>query len=233
MDNTNFIYNEGLIKEKLFSLDSPKRTFINDRFFAPAAVLFTIKDRAKKPYELVLIHRTEGGRSHPGQMSFPGGKFESARDKSLKDTALRETEEEIGVPRKNVKILGCLHDFPTISGYNVTPFVGVINENQRMVKQESEVQAIVTVPMDFFTDKSNFRQETFIMNGNKHPVFYYDFADKEKNKTYTIWGATAHLIIVFIDLVYNLRVSEYDIRKFRVDDLEDLKLYIKNRNQTS
>jgi 8-oxo-dGTP pyrophosphatase MutT (NUDIX family) len=233
MGNKNFIYNEDLIKEKLLPFDSPQRLSIKDDFFAPAAVLFTIRDIPNKPFELVLIHRTEGGRNHAGQMSFPGGKFESTQDNSLMDTALRETEEEIGVPRKNVKILGCLHDFPTISGYNVSPFVGVISENQQMLKQESEVQAIVTVPIDFFVDKNNFREESFIMNGNKHPMFYYDYTDKKTTMTYSIWGATAHLILVFIDLVYELKISKFDLKKFRVDDLEDLKLYIKNRNLTS
>ena len=148
----NLIFDEALIKEKLLPFDSSQRLSIKDDFFAPAAVLFTIRDIPNKTYELVLIHRTEDGRRHSGQMSFPGGKYESAYDKSLKDTALRETEEEIGVPRKNIKILGSLHDFPTISGYSVSPFVGVISENQQMIKQESEVQAIVTVPIDFFVE---------------------------------------------------------------------------------
>lgn len=230
MGNKNFIFNGNLIKEKLFAFDSPQRLSIKDDFFAPAAVLFTIRYIPNKPYELVLIHRTEDGRRHAGQMSFPGGKYESAHDKSLTDTALRETEEEIGVPRKNIKILGSLHDFPTISGYNVSPFVGVISENQQMIKQESEVQAIVTVPIEFFVDKRNLREESFNMNGNEHPVFYYDYPDKKTNRIYTIWGATAHLILVFIDLVYGLKISEFDIKKFRVDDLEDLKLHIINRN---
>ena len=99
-----------------------------------------------------------------------------------------------------------------------------------MIKQKSEVQAIVTVPIDFFVDKRNFREESFNMNGNKHPVFYYDYTDKKVNRTYSIWGATAHLILVFIDLVYGLKISEFDIKKFRVDDLEDLKLHTINRN---
>jgi len=231
MDNLNLTFNETIIRENLYPFDSPQRISIKDDFFAPAAVLFTIRDIPNKPYELVLIHRTEGGRRHAGQMSFPGGKFESVHDNSLTDTALRETEEEIGVPRNNVKILGCLHDFPTISGYNVSPFVGVISENQQMIKQESEVQAIVTVPIDFFVDKRNLREESFNMNGNIHPVFYYDYADKKTKRTYTIWGATAHLILVFIDLVYGLKISEFDIKKFRVDELDDLKIHILNRNQ--
>lgn len=230
MGNKNFIFNEDLIKEKLLPFDSPQRLSIKDDFFAPAAVLFTIRDIPNKPYELVLIHRTEGGRNHAGQMSFPGGKFESTQDNSLMDTALRETEEEIGVPRKNVKILGCLHDFPTISGYNVSPFVGVISENQQMLKQDSEVQAIVTVPFDFFVDKKNFREESFDMNGNIHPVFYYDYIDKNKGKKYTIWGATAHLILVFINIVYGLIFSGYILKEFKENELEDLKIHILNRN---
>ena len=105
MDKTSLIYNEDLIKEALISCDSPQRISIKDDFFTSSAVLFSIIPYKNKPYELILIHRSDKGTRHKGEMSFPGGKFDVKLDRSLMDTALRETEEEIGVPRENVKIL--------------------------------------------------------------------------------------------------------------------------------
>ena len=111
-------------------------------------------------------------------MSFPGGKFEVNSDKSLKDTALRETEEEIGVPRKNIKILGCLNDFPTMTKYIITPFVAIIDQNQKLTRQESEVQRIIKIPIDFFTSKTRFREQAIDVDGHKFPIFYFNYIDQ-------------------------------------------------------
>lgn len=231
MDKLNLIYNENLLKKNLFSLDSPNRFSLKDDFFTPSAVLFTIRNIPDKPYELVLIHRTEKGLNHRGEMSFPGGKFDSKYDKSIEDTALRETEEEIGVRREKVKILGCLHDFPTISQYIITPFIGVVNENQQMIKEDREVQAIVRVPIDFFIYKKNFREQTFDINGKKLPVFYFNYKDKINHKTYTIWGATAYMIVSFIELIYGLKMSTLGIKRFNTNEIKDLKNFLMHRNQ--
>ena len=79
-----------------------------------------------------------------------GGKFDHLLDSSLKDTALRETEEEIGVSKENIKIIGCLDDFPTMTKYIITPFIGIIDKDQKLVKDDREVQEIVKIPIDFF-----------------------------------------------------------------------------------
>jgi hypothetical protein len=146
------------------------------------------------------------------------------------DTALRETEEEIGVPRENVKILGCLHDFPTMSQYIITPFVGIIKEDQEMEREEREVQAIVKVPIDFFVNKKRFREQTFDIIGKKLPVFYFNYKDKITNTTYTIWGATAYMIVSFIELVYGLKMSKLGIRRFNIHEIKDMKDFLKYRN---
>ncbi|MFX1383238.1 MAG: NUDIX hydrolase [Promethearchaeota archaeon] len=172
MDTLNLRYNELLIKEQLLSFDSPSRLCINDDFFTKAAVLFTIIPYDENPYELVIIHRTDKGLKHRGEMSFPGGKFDLKLDKSLRDTALRECEEEIGVPRNKIKILGCLHDFPTMTQYIITPFVGVINKNQELIKDEREVQDIIKVPINFFTEKRSFKEKVMDIGGKPFPVFF-------------------------------------------------------------
>lgn len=230
MDNRDLIFNENLIKNKLYPYDSSERIIIKDEFFTPSAILFTIIPHKDKPYELVLIHRTNKGLKHRGEMSFPGGKIDS-QDNSLMDTALRETEEEIGVPRDKIKILGCLHDFPTMSQYIITPFIGIINKDQELIREEREVQAIVKVPINFFLNKKNFREQTFEIAGKKLPVFYFNYKDKISNKTYTIWGATAYMIVSYIELVYSLKISKLGIRRFNTDEIKELKDFLIYRDQ--
>jgi 8-oxo-dGTP pyrophosphatase MutT (NUDIX family) len=219
MDTKNLIFNENLIKKKIYPCESPLRTFLMDSNFTKAAVLFSIIPHVNKPYELILIHRSNMGTRHRGEMSFPGGKFELEVDKSLRDTALRETEEEIGVPRGNVRIIGCLDDFPTISKFIVTPFLGLINNNQKLKRDEREVQKIVKVPIDFFINKINFTEQEFDVGGEKFPVFYYNYNNEENGQIYTIWGVTAFLITYFLEIVYNVQIGSNIARRPTLDDI--------------
>ena len=219
MDTKNLIFNENLIKKKIYPCESPLRTSLMDSNFTKAAVLFSIIPHVNKPYELILIHRSDMGTRHRGEMSFPGGKFELEVDKSLRDTALRETEEEIGVPRGNVRIIGCLDDFPTISKFIVTPFLGLINNNQKLKRDEREVQKILKVPIDFFINKINFTEQEFDVGGEKFPVFYYNYNNEENGQIYTIWGVTAFLITYFLEIVYNVQIGSNKARRPTLDDI--------------
>jgi len=164
-------------------------------------------------------------------MSFPGGKFDPLLDSSLKDTVLRETEEEIGVSRENVKILGCLDDFPTMTRYIITPFLGLIDKNQVLVKDKREVQRILKIPINFFTSKINFREQAVDIEERKFPIFYFNYFDNTNGQKYTIWGATAYLIAVFIEIVYGFNMSELGLKRFKLEKIKHLKEYIKYRNQ--
>ncbi len=226
MEPSSLIFNEVAIKEKLFRLNSPHRVTLKDEFFTPSAVLFTIIPFENKPYELVVIHRTDKGSKHAGEMSFPGGKFEPNKDLNLEKAALRECEEEIGVPRDKIRVLGCLNDFPTMSKYIITPFVGYIDKNQKLIKEEREVQEIVKVPIDFFVKAKNFREQAFDVEGRQFPVFYFNYNDKTSGKRYTIWGATAFMIVSFIELIYPIKLSKLNIQRFSVEEIGRLKNYI-------
>ena len=228
MEPPNFIFNEKLIREKTLPYDSPSRFSIQDDFFTPSAVLFTIVPHDEKPYELVLIHRTEKGTRHRGEMSFPGGKLES-QDDSLRTTALREAEEEIGVPRSNVEIIGCLHDFPTMTRFIISPFIAKIDKNQELIRDEREVQEIIKVPISFFAEKRNFRETAMDFEGKAFPVFFFDY--KANNKSYMIWGATAYMICTFIELIYDIKMSKLGLRRFNTEEIKPLKKYILNRNK--
>lgn len=227
----SLIFDEKFIKSKLFNCESPSRISLKDDFFTSSAVLFSIVPYKDKPYDLILIHRTNIGTRHRGEMSFPGGKFESDKDKSLIDTALRETEEEIGVSRERIKILGCLDDFPTMTKYIITPFVAIIDKNQKLIRQETEVQRILKIPIDFFTSKTQFREQAIDVDGNKFPVFYFNYLDQENGQKYTVWGATAYMIVTFIELLYGFTLSNLGLKRFKLEKIKDLKEYIKYRNK--
>jgi hypothetical protein len=164
-------------------------------------------------------------------MSFPGGKFDFHRDRSLQDTALRETEEEIGVPPEKVKIIGCLDDFPTMTKYIITPYIGIIDKDQKLVKDDREVQEIVKIPINFFTIKKNFREQAVDIEGNKFPIFYFNYTKKENGKTFTVWGATAYMISNFLERVYGYNLSELNLKRFKLDKIKLIKEYIKYRDQ--
>jgi 8-oxo-dGTP pyrophosphatase MutT (NUDIX family) len=231
MDSTDLIFDEELIRSKLFPFDSPSRTRIVDDFFTPSAVLFSIIPHKNKPYELILIKRTSRKDDrHSGEMSFPGGKSE-LQDNTLTDTAIRECEEEIGVPRENIRILGCLHDFPTMTRFIISPFIGLIDKDEKLVKDEREVQDIVKVPIDFFFQSKNFREQAWDFAGKKFPVYYFNYRDPEKKQKYTIWGATAHMIATFIHTVYNINISKLNIRRFSPEEIKPLKEYIEMRRK--
>ncbi len=231
MDTLNLIFDEDLIKKGLHPYDSLLRITLKDNFFTSSAVLFSIIPYDDKPYELILIHRSDRGTKHRGEMSFPGGKFDPSEDNSLKDTALRETEEEIGVPRENIKIIGCLDDFPTMTRYIITPFIGIINKNQTLVKDEREVQRILKVPIKFFTNNFSFREQTVDIDNIKFPVFYFNYIDTEDGQKYTIWGATAFLIVTFIEKIYRFTLSNLGLKRFKLEKIKHLKEYIKLRDQ--
>ncbi|MHA2035268.1 MAG: NUDIX hydrolase [Promethearchaeota archaeon] len=227
MDTKSLIFDENLIKKKIYPCNSNLRTSLTDSRFTKAAVLFSIIPHVNKPYELILIHRSNEGTRHRGEMSFPGGKFEPEEDKSLRDTALRETEEEIGVPRGNVRIIGCLDDFPTISKFIVTPFLGLISGNQGLRRDEREVQKILKVPIDFFINKINFSEQEFEVGGERFPVFYYNYFNEENRQLYTIWGVTGFLITHFLEKIYNVQIGTDKARRPTLNDIIKRHQYFK------
>jgi 8-oxo-dGTP pyrophosphatase MutT (NUDIX family) len=230
MPNSSFIFKKEDISGKLLSLNSPKRIVLRDPYFTTSAILFSIIPYSDKPYELILIHRSNKGMRHRGEISFPGGKFDYKYDITLLDTALRETEEEIGVPTENVEIIGCLDDFPTMTKYIITPFVGLIDQDQELVRQESEVQRILKIPIDFFVNPKNFREQAVDIEGNKFPIFYFNYQGSN-GIVYNIWGATAYMIVTFLETTYELSLSRLGLKRFKLERIKQLKEYIRYRNE--
>ncbi len=153
----------------------------------PAAVLIPLIDHADG-MTVLLTQRTAHLSAHAGQISFPGGRFE-AGDVTPENTALRETEEEIGLARGHVEVLGRLAVRETGTGYRVVPVVGVITPPFRVTPDPGEVAEVFEVPLSFVLDPANHRFETRIMSGVQRQFYAVPYGD------YYIWGLTARLLV--------------------------------------
>ncbi len=143
---------------------------------------------------LLLTVRTHEVETHKGQISFPGGMCDEA-DINETETALREAEEEIGLPKSSVEILGLLDDFITPTGFMITPVVGYIHSLPQLKPNPDEVAEILTVPLSFFSDKQNGRTEERTINGKQLTVWFFTF------QHHVIWGATAGIIKHFHNII--------------------------------
>lgn len=158
-----------------------------DRPLMPSAVLVPLIARSSG-LTVLLTERAANLTHHPGQISFPGGRVE-ANDRDLVHTALRETWEEVGIGPEAVEIAGYLSPLPTVTGYAVTPVVGLIDEPGELVLDRREVAAAFEVPLEFLLDKANREYATREYRGIDIPVIAYQF------ERYRIWGATAAMIV--------------------------------------
>ena len=151
-----------------------------------ASVLVPLVRRAHG-LTLLLTQRTANLTDHPGQISFPGGRAEDY-DTDAVDTALREAEEEIGLARRHVEILGCLPRYLTGTGYCVTPVVGLIEPPFEVTADPSEVAAIFEVPLAFLMDGANHQRLSVELPGGRRTFYAMPY------EGYYIWGATAGML---------------------------------------
>ncbi|MBY9012750.1 MAG: CoA pyrophosphatase [Candidatus Lokiarchaeota archaeon] len=216
-----FVFNEQLIRDKLKDFDSPERLSMSHEYFTNSAVVFLIIPNEDKPYDLVLIRRTKNKTDkHSGEMSFPGGKFDPKLDKSYFDTAFRELEEELGIPYDYVTFLGCIDDHLTPKGFIISSFVAFITPDVKMAKQKSEVNEIVKIPITFFANKENFKERTYKLKEDLIGVGKFNYKSPD-NKKYVVFGATSHIIVKYIDTVYNLGLMTPGCRRINCEDIKD------------
>lgn len=153
-----------------------------------AAVLIPIVDRPEPG--VILTRRTDELPNHPGQVAFPGGKVDPGDDGPV-DAALRESEEEIALPRSRVEVIGTTDLYLTGTGFHITPVIGIIPPGLDLVPEEGEVAAIFEVPFDTLFDPANYDQQHVHWNGR--PRSYHEMYWDE----HRIWGVTAAIILNF------------------------------------
>ena len=152
-----------------------------------AAVLIPVVTHAQG-LTVLFTQRTTHLRSHSGQVAFPGGRAEPG-DASAEFTALREAEEEIGLPPAHVEVLARLPDYRTRTGYRVTPVVGLLTPPLSLTPDPHEVAEIFEVPLAFLMDGRNCQRRTREFLGQT--VGYYVFEYQNR----VIWGATAGMLV--------------------------------------
>ena len=163
-----------------------------------AAVLIALTEE-KNP-EVIYTLRSNKVSSHQGEVSFPGGMQEES-DSSLIRTALRESEEEIGLPQNCVKIIGSLDTMVSRFNVSVTPFVGVIPGDVELNTSSEEIEACFRVPLSFLLKDKRYRNDEVNRNGETFYMPAYKYS------SYVIWGLTAMITVNFLNRALDAKID--------------------------
>ena len=190
IDRTRAALNQPGDTSSDFDLN-PGVTLAPGRKLRPAAVLAPIIAGADG-YDLILTKRSSALKHHPGQIAFPGGKQDET-DADLIATALREAEEEIGLPRDSVEILGTFAAHETVTSFMVTPVVALVHAEFQARPEAGEVAEVFRVPLEHVLNPANFIVESRRWRGQRRSYYTVPFGP------YYIWGATARILRAWTD----------------------------------
>ncbi len=187
------------------ALAGHRKKAIDDPRLSPAAVMVLLYHEGGE-YNLVLNRRSNSVAEHKGEIAFPGGRM-SEDDKSMLETALRETHEEMGVHPEDVEVLGELDDVATISDYRVSPYVGVVPPEYPFQPDSREVAEVLMVPLSALEDEGNRRDELRFKDG---------VVSKAKSYAYDgnlVFGATAAMVTSFLEVLGTSNAAGLSWRK--------------------
>lgn len=153
----------------------------------PAGVLIPLIER-DQGLSVLLTERAADLKHHAGQISFPGGRMEHS-DADIRATALRETHEEVGIEAHQVEVAGYLDPAPTVTGYAVTPVVGLVDAKISLSLDRKEVAEAFEVPLSFLMESRNQRLSSRDFEGVRVPVVEFRY------RQWRIWGATASILL--------------------------------------
>ncbi len=147
-------------------------------------------------WSLLFTRRSENVASHQNEVSFPGGSYESS-DQTLESTALRETFEEIGILASEITLLGGLPSSTTITGFEVYPFVGILNWPINIDLNLQEVSSVFTIPVTWLLDKNNYYESDYFSEkiGNRKVIHYINYKGEH------LWGFTAGITQQLLNLI--------------------------------
>jgi 8-oxo-dGTP pyrophosphatase MutT (NUDIX family) len=171
------------------------RIFVPERESIAASVLVPLVERGDGVHVL-LTRRSDHLRDHAGQVSFPGGRAEQG-DADVVDTALRETAEEIGLPRERVQVLGPLNTYSTVSSYVVTPIVALVQPPFDLALDSFEVAEAFEVPLQFLMTPAHHRRHAADVQGVRRHFLSMPWQGVDAHgqpREYFIWGATAAML---------------------------------------
>ena len=171
---------------------NPNIRLPEDRTLRDAAVLVALMPHPEGA-RLVLTKRSSALKHHPGQIAFPGGKRDEGE--TLATTALREAEEEVGLNRAQVRIIGTLPTHETVTSFLVTPQVGIIEGRFDPIAETGEVAEVFTVPLAHVLNPDNYAIEGRHWRGQRRQFFVVPYGP------YYIWGATARILRSLADQV--------------------------------
>lgn len=160
---------------------------LGDRPLRAAAVLVPLVDRPQG-LQVLLTQRTDHLAHHAGQVSFPGGRLEEDDDGPIA-CALREAEEETGLPPSCVDVLGFLDDYVTVTNFRVVPVVGLVTPPFALEPDPFEVAEVFEVPLSFLLDPANHKRVERVIDGRPRPYYAMPYG------RHYIWGATAGMLI--------------------------------------
>jgi len=162
--------------------------------YKKASVMILFLEKEGAPHVLMTL-RTETVSNHKGQVSFPGGGYDST-DRDYLETALRETMEEVGILPEEIEILGEFDEYISIAGYHVYTYVGALNRKQNYVVSREEIDEMLEVPFSLFYNEQYNRCEKLTHEGREFDVYFYDYGST------TIWGMTARIITDFARKIF-------------------------------
>jgi 8-oxo-dGTP pyrophosphatase MutT (NUDIX family) len=183
-------------EQVLAAVGQHRATLLPPKGLKASAVLVPLQPRAHDPSQLdiLLTRRAADLGDHAGQVFFPGGRIDPG-DADVTATALREMQEELGIPSREVEIIGRLDDMVTVTGYHIAPVVGLVTPAVAMQPNPAEVARVFSLPLDVLLDESGWRPRVHEWRGKRVELVHllHDGED--------IWGATAYMLRGLIEVL--------------------------------
>ncbi len=159
----------------------------------PQAAVLILLHETNEDLNLIYCLRSNNLPTHAGEVAFPGGKREE-KDETLRDTALREAQEEVNLELKDVEVLGEISSVQSRFGLSVTPYIGILKNNS-LIADGKEIAEVFSVPLNFI--KNNMQKEQKSENWDNKKVFFPFFEFENK----MVWGLTAYMTVEFLKLL--------------------------------